>query len=309
MWSSAVIQGATDQWVGDMDPSHVALLRLLTVELNGVLEQTRGETFIGTGVIVRLDGDRIYVLTAKHNLHVAGSTARIAEARLADYFRTCVRVRFTPPEGAVVSGTIDLIDLPDGVTADRGYDVAVLRVTDRAFAGAVRALAPPGGVTAMFSASTDWTQAGQTILEVRSRDDARRVLTNGRPFGRLEDPGAENHVLLQFGHGHVSRSGAYGFARRALRINQLANPTFLDTTHEGYQDVFVFDTTEASSTTAKGDSGGPVFALVPTGVRSFLVGLTLGANFYGNRTDNNPNSPVDNNAFTVVSSDRVRRFP
>jgi hypothetical protein len=74
------------------------------------------------------------------------------------------------------------------------------------------------------------------------------------------------------------------------------------------QAVFVFGTTEASSTTARGDSGGPVFALVPTGVRSFLVGLTLGANFYGNRTDNDPNSPVDNNAFSVISSDRVR-FP
>jgi hypothetical protein len=309
MWSSAEIQQATERWVADMDPAHFALLRHLTVQLRGVLARTRGESFTGTGVIVRLDGDRTYVLTAKHNLHVAGSSARIAEAQLAEYFRSCVNVVFTPPAGAVVSGTIDLIDLPDGITADRGYDVALLRVTDRAFAAAVRALAPPGGVTTMFSASPDWAKAGQTILEIRSRVDARRVVTNGRPFDRLEDPDAENHVLLQFGCGLVARAGTYGFDWRALRINQLGHPAFLDATHEGYQDVFVFDATEAGTTTAMGDSGGPVFALAPTGVRSFLVGLTLGANFYGNRTDNDKNGPVANNAFTVLSSDRVQRFP
>ena len=115
------------------------------------------------------------------------------------------------------------------------------------------------------------------------------------------------YALLQYGYGLTTPGGIYGFAHRILLTNTLRNPTYLAVTDEGYQDVFVFDATD-QNTGLQGDSGGPVYALTPDGTQSFLVGLHLGANYYPDRTDDDPASPTTNNAITVLSTERVPRI-
>ena len=84
--------------------------------------------------------------------------------------------------------------------------------------------------------------------------------------------------------------------------NSRENPTFIDKTKEGYQDVFTYGADD-NDTALSGDSGGPIFAIDASGTRSYLIGLHLGANHYKNKVDND--GATENNSFTVVSTGRL----
>jgi hypothetical protein len=311
MFVSQPFRAWAETWLAKAGSDHYSLLRHLTVRLHSpsLGRGAADASFTATGVIVRVDGDRTYVITAKHNLHVAGRPARVPDEQLRANFAEKVRVEFTPPDGNPLWGRIDDVDLPDGNVANRGYDVAVARVSDAAFARAVRGFADPAAGPGRF-ASEEWKRGGSSILELRDARTARSVLLNGKPYPnapRIDDEG--DHVILQFGHGRATAGQTpFVFDYRAFPVSGLKNPRFIDETHDHYQAVFTFDTTGDRTTTHEGDSGGPTFALTPDGGTSFLVGATLGENYYGDRTDNDPASPTDNNAFTVLSSDRVNRF-
>jgi hypothetical protein len=119
-------------------------LRHLAVRLFGAVGEGRGRSnFTGTRVITWVEEDRTYVLTAKHNLRVAATDARVAPGESSGYFRRQIKAEFTPINGQVVSGTVESVDVIDGDATANGYDVAVLRVAGRPYANAVRALAAP----------------------------------------------------------------------------------------------------------------------------------------------------------------------
>lgn len=293
-------------WVGELLSPQFALLRHLTVRLAGTVHA--GNLFNGTGVIARINGNQTFVVTAKHNLHVAGEPAKLGNDKVVANFVDKVKVQFTstadPAKPVVTAAAIAAVTLPDNNTANQGYDVAVLRVDDAKLANAVRAAIPNTSPMHQFTAQ-DWRNGGPSILTLRPRNEARSVLMNGRPFQGQNNTDDAEWVLLQFGFGLLSRtSGENPLSFRVLRIKDLKNGTYIERSADPHEDVFTFDTTDAETTTWKGDSGGPAFAFSPAGTDCFLVGTTLGANIYRDRVDNDENSATTNNAFTVVSTDR-----
>jgi hypothetical protein len=311
MYNSPRAIELTEDWIHRKLPAdHFALLRHLTVRLHAPAMGTgkASNAFTGTGVIVRLDGDRTYVVTAKHNLHVAGRGALVPIERYRETFVEKVRVEFTPPAGDAVWGRIDQVDLADDDIANQGYDVAVARVGDPAFARAVRVFADPATGPGAFT-SDEWKAGGRSILQLQDARTARSVLLDGKAFAgpRIDVEG--DHRILQFGHGRAAPGETpFAFAYRAFPVAGLKNPRYIDQTRDHYQAVFVFDTTSQISTTYEGDSGGPTFAIDKDGASSFLVGATLGANYYADRIDDDPASPIANNASTVLTSEWVNRF-
>ncbi len=308
MYSSKEFEASSEQWIEETLNPHFGLLKHLTVRLHGP-SATRGRqsgNFTGTGVIVRVEDDVTHVLTAKHNLYVAGKPQGAYDEQVA-HFTSKIKVEFTALDGTARDAAIGQVDLPDGNTTNSGYDVAVLRVRDAALAGAVRDLAGPDTSRRPFT-SADWQGNGPSILELPDRERARQVLASGKLYrGPVQDQYV-NHGLLQFGHGRTTPKGdQYALRHRALRIDKLTQAGYIDRTKDGSEDAFVFHTTDQDTSTAEGDSGGPVYAIHPSGTPSFLIGLTMGANFYVDHVARD-DAPTDNNAFAVVSSDRVNRF-
>lgn len=323
----------TNDWIKEeMASEHISLLEHLTVKLTGTVGTGRNAgAFTGTGVIARVDNVNTYVLTAKHNLHLACKHSGRGQGGFIDYFKEKIRVEFTKHDDTPVSGRITDITFPDATVADFKYDVALLKVggvggtvggnavvTGQVFANAVRTLVSPARSILSMYTSGAWQRdtgglwerqnvdARPPLLEFFSADDAKLVLGNGRQHHHVDDT-KQNFLVLQLGRGKVTTGGLYGFSRRLLKVAQLGHPAYLAKTHEGYEDVFVFDATD-EDTALSGDSGGPVFAIDPSGTHSWLLGLHLGANFYKNKTDNDDDSATENNAFTVVTTERLGDF-
>lgn len=324
---------STNTWIDEeMVPEHISLLEHLTVKLTGIVGTGRNSgSFTGTGVIARVDNANTYVLTAKHNLHLANKNSGRGQGGFIDYFKEKIRVEFTKHDDTTINGRITDITFPDGSIDDFNYDVAIVKVggvggsvggnsvvTGQVFANAVRTLVSPARSMLSMYTSVAWQRdtgglwerqnvdARPPLLEFFPAADAKLVLGNGRQHHNV-DSTKQNFLLLQLGHGKVTTGGLYGFSRRLLKIAQLGHPAYLAETHEGYEDVFVFDATD-NDTALSGDSGGPVFALDPSGTHSWLLGLHLGANFYTNKTDNDDSSATENNAFSVVTTERLGDF-
>ena len=300
------VNNATQALVDDIDPDHFSLLELMSVKLTGGVAYG---TFVGSGVVFRADvaAGQIYVVTAKHNLHVAARDAQLGNGGVKAYFKLKIRVMLPRIESIKTTEyAIAEIAFHDGTPDDHHYDVCTLRVDSRPLTNVVAGLLNEGlrGEFASSKSRAGLWGDGQDkqIFDVLSTATAKKVLG--------DQAGYKDYKLLQFGYGKIEAGamGSKAFRRRAVSPKPIRNvaqqPAFMDATHEGYEDVFVFPAAD-DNTGAEGDSGGPVFAIDPTGTRSLLVGVHLGANFYTDRTDNNPNSATVNNAFTVLSADRL----
>ncbi|MFO0592701.1 MAG: hypothetical protein U0441_34475 [Polyangiaceae bacterium] len=294
----------TTTFIGEIDADHYALCEALSVKLTGGV---RGGLFTGSGVVFKLDetSHKTYVVTAKHNLHIAGKGTGNEGDDLVDYFKSQISVKV---EAVANTHAISDVVFPDGKAADFNYDVCILEVTSQTLAQGVSQALSKGlrneFVSSKGRSGSLWTdRSNRQLWDFLSRDTAKNVLTGANGF--------KGYHLLQIGNGKTS-SGSMasdGFKKRGISIaaprNQaLSGCEWIDKTKEGYEDVFIFPSTN-TFTSAPGDSGGPVFAFDSTRTRSFLVGVNLGANFYKNKVDNNPNSATVNNAFTVLTTDNI----
>lgn len=295
---------ATDQYIQqELDSAHIQLLESLTVRLHGTVGRgNKAGTFTGSGVIIRVAQSAAYVLTAKHNLHIAAKDAGIGKNDFADYFAEKISVEVVKKNGGTLDGAISAIHFPDGTIDDEKYDVAVLEV------GGVKGLSYANNVRSLLSGFTyyftsmAWQHGKSNFLfDLLSREEAKAVLMNGKPYNQVISELA-GFSLLHLGFGKVTTGGLYGFRRRVLKIGELVKPTFMDKTKEGYVDVFTYGA-NANDTALEGDSGGPIFAIDASGTRSYLIGFHLGANHYSDRVDNS--NGTDNNSFTVVSSESL----
>lgn len=303
--SQQVVQ-SSQAYIDDMDTAHSGLLRGLTVRLHGMVGPGNRSSFTGSGFILRVDSPNVYVITAKHNLHVAATGMNKRGAALRDYFMQKIQVEFIRINGQAVQGAITAILFPDNTADDEHYDVAILRVQDMAYAQHVATfMAPSRSIMCLFAAPGWQKKQDGWIVEVFSKADAQEVLANGVSPYHLEGveyPDArKNYSLVQFGWG-LDNQRNHTFRERVLPIASMTNRTYLPTTHEGYEDVFTFDT-DGDNTTQPGDSGGPIFALDATGTHSWLIGVALGANYYSNKSDNT--NSIKNNAFNVISTNRI----
>jgi hypothetical protein len=291
---------------GERNDPLLRLLNSLTVRLTGTVRSGKrgGASFTGTGVIVRVQNAVTHVVTAKHNLHVAGTGTGTAPGDLADLFRRNVRVESaTAP---VVTSEITSIRLVDGDPENQGYDVAVLRLTNPALADAVRALGTrvPGALS-----SPRWGR-GPEIVELLPLDEAGTLLANGaslsdRQHGTsYEDaqPFKADHDLVQLGYGRVGPGREFRFGYRVLPANTLRDTRYVPRSGEGLEELFTFATT-AEDTGLEGDSGGPVFAVDKQAKRAALVGVYCGANFFPDRVDDS--DAITNNAITIVDTARI----
>lgn len=290
----------TQTYVSRRKQGRMTLLRHLTVKLTGTVSNA---SFTGSGVILRIDKPKtVYLLTAKHNLHVAGGQR--TGTTLTDYFKDKIEVEFTSPQDQATRAGIKSIDVLDSDTRNRGYDLMSLEVEDLNFYRAVsKFLAPAAKTVVRHFASHAW-QGGSSsrIIDVLDLADAREALGVGASYFR--DPRFERCVLLQLGWG-LDHSNRHSFEYRALRVVRLESRTYLQTTHESFEDVYTF-ATDDGDTTREGDSGGPIFALDERGRHAWLVGITLGANFYANKSDPPNNTTIYNNAFSIVSTEGLR---
>lgn len=289
---------------------YLQLLEHSVVKLHGNVGADNHTQFVGSGVVMRIDSDTTWILTAKHNLEIAG--AGISSATWVTRFCERVRARITKRDTTTVDGTITEIIFPNGTATNNLYDVAILKMGGAhrlTFANAARDLLTPGPSTAWMYASMDWRNQRskgdpqKPIFDLLSSLEARTLLDNGRPPYPPRDINDElaNHYLLQFGHGKGDDDN-HVFRRRALRISALASRTYLSETSDGFLNVFTF-ATDNNNTAREGDSGGPIFAFREDLAKATLIGLHLGGNFYAD--EHEEEATIRNNAFTIVDSDSL----
>ncbi|PRQ08065.1 hypothetical protein [Enhygromyxa salina] len=301
MLLEALTSQATATYIDEeLDPAHIRLLRMMTVKLTGGVQ---GGVFTGSGVVFLTKGPDVYILTAKHNLHVAGKgTGKSGEA-LEKYFKQKISVELRKHAGGVCTATIASIRYPDETVEDQHYDVCLLKCSDLSFATQVNAHVDRSkGISWLFTSPSWQRQAldgGRPLFETFEEDDAQEMLANGWGFSPRK-----NYKLLQFGYGKIADSAMAGYEFRERMVDVAAvNATsnYIATTDEGYEQVFSFPSTP-TDTALEGDSGGPIFAIDSTGTRSFLVGVHLGANYYSDQTND---GATENNSFTVLTRERL----
>lgn len=249
---------------GKLPTAHFNLLKKLTVRLHGSAAK---DSFTGSGVVARVDGDNTYILTAKHNLQIFGNSGKKAPAEFVSFFLERITAELDEQRINVPLKAKATITVLDGQVADHGYDVALIQIADRQTATAVRALVADGTEAYAYT-SDDWKKGQKTIVKLASLQNSRMVLGNGTlPVQSWEkplkpNPAAAHFILWHFGYGMVTKPGAYGgryaFAYRALPIDE-SPTTYIERTHEGYDEIFVVPATD-EDTGLNGDSGGPVFA-------------------------------------------------
>jgi hypothetical protein len=312
MYLSLPVRTAATDW-RDRNQALFAFLRGITVEFSGMTAGPRPSTFTATGVVVRVTANAADIVTAKHNLSMAGGDAPDP----ADHFTGHVRARLYDAGGTrVADSPIASVHIPDDAdAADGGYDAIVVRVTHQPFRQAVQNLVAPGGPGDIFRpvayAAEGW------VMRLTTAERARAVLTDGHPYPGVESADYAGFELVQLGYGK-HRGDIFGFEHRVLPVTGLAGPLFVDQTHEGWEDVFTFNTDD-SNTGASGDSGGPIFAVgpapygppaplapgqpqVPLKRALALVGVHSGANYFANAADDpGPDGDTVNNAITRIS--------
>lgn len=269
-------------------------LKVLTVELQGGM-------FHGSGVLYQVTGDLVWVLTAAHNLHVwAEDEMQSKHEDLADDFIEEVKVRILPRHKAARDYPIESIKLHDG-NAKCGYDVCAVSIRSDALAGDVRQLLENNTGGPFRLGDTDGDATSTLLLKA----DVSDWVASQNQLG--------NYAIVQFGYGKDG-SDKYHRHWRALKWQDLKNaatkPAYLQSAKEKgnqtYLDVLTFASSDDTSTTTPGDSGGPAF-LIEKAQNYFhvrLLGLTLGANYFGNRVAGD-NEATSNNAITVLSQERL----
>jgi hypothetical protein len=306
MHTSTTHEKNAQEFVADLDTDHYQLLRQMTVRLYGIV--TNGGLFTGTGVIIGTKDDgapKTYILTAKHNLYVASKKANLPKTQLADYFKQRVQVYlYHGKDNQQRVAPISNVSFYDSVD-DFKYDVCLLTVTDAQFTRTVRGLLSRD-FTNYFRPKSQDPQFEWATGCLDAYTLSRRLLGASESWSEEK---LMDYVLLQFGYGE-NRSGAPGFQYRLIDLSSLdrrssTGAQFLEKTHEGYENVFVFPTDD-DNTALVGDSGGPVFLVQKNGLRSWLVGVHLGANFYKAKLDTE--DKTENNAFSVIDNDTFEKL-
>lgn len=266
------------------------LMRGLTVKL-----YAKNHTFTATGVIYKAEGGTVWVLTAAHNLHVyAGNDYRSTHGDLADRFRTGIQV--FPYAGKKAETGYDIAELKlDAEDTAYGYDVCSLRIDDL---GLATTLLGEGYLS-------DQARFGVTDGALDLYPDVPTFVGTGH--------GLQSWAIFQIGWGKFKKwdnSEQHGLRWRALPWQALKRevekPAVMEETKEKYAKVLTFASSDATSTTSAGDSGGPAFLIRKNHAHFevYLLGVTLGANFFETKVDR-PNDPVVNNAVTVLTADKA----
>ncbi|MUG95140.1 hypothetical protein F7734_23365 [Scytonema sp. UIC 10036] len=273
-----------------------------TIENASVL--LRGDVFTGSGVILFKNPEKkkFYVLTAKHNLLVAGKQVhqkigtpatwnpQVNEQNtltLIEYFKSQIEIFYkganlnskAPDKEAQpvnAQKKIEAIKL----IGDWDYDICQLEITY------TDETAPRG---ALFG-SNDSIQLKESVKEQQNF-----ILTLPNYINSKERVnGIGKYQFLQTGYGVPSsttnRDNYVGtlndFKIKAVEFNAYQTRNVYDETVAQYKDVFNLKSNQ-NCTTLPGDSGGPLFGVVLGEEKFFLylLGLTLGSDYFVNKQD------------------------
>ncbi|WP_224364369.1 hypothetical protein [Hyalangium versicolor] len=275
-----------ETWSG---PQYHKLMRGLTVKLST-------GAFTGSGVVYRVEGQRVFIRTAAHNIQIqTGRNDDKITFEMVKTFRANVRVVLTPPGKEPISVSINGVSYSTATAT--GWDACSLMVSNLAFAGAVtKILADYKGLLQKGKAPP-WKKKNQSPWESLSLANLKKLIKSQDPM--------KGYTLLQAGYGKttkasISSGGPLQFRKTKAKA---ADPdaSYLASTSEEFQQVLLLDASD-TNTTLPGDSGGPLFAVHPKLEQVFLLGVTLGANFYAG--DESDDGPVVNNAVTFWEKDQ-----
>ncbi|UQA56304.1 hypothetical protein [Polyangium aurulentum] len=288
------VQTNTSTYAWTLSNQLFDMMRGLTVMLKDT-----DNTFTGTGVIYKVEKSRAWILTATHNLHVYASDNSYTKSHgdLKDKFLERGQVVLYGNRRAPVQGTygIDEIVFDDEDTSC-GYDVCSIRVNSLPLANTVsKQLEQAWGVPKGFD--KDKLSLYPNVQELMGKKTQLDKL-----------------ALFQFGYGKFTgrdKATYHSLRWRSLRWSDLnaatPKPVYMDKTKDKYENVLTFASSDATSTTSPGDSGGPTFLIENAGAKVSLLGLTLGANFFVDKVDK-PNDAIVNNAITILSEGKVKKL-
>jgi hypothetical protein len=278
--------------------ARTAYIRSLSVKITG-------GGFTGSGVVYAWAPNRVLIATARHNVSVAqpGDASIVDKAPL-----------FVQNEDVVLDGGPQAHIARVGFKADGAnsvYDTALILVTDRAFADAVKArmevrLGNLYRRTLPFEVFREWNGIdsfralpGLENYPVADQDEAAidasfeyryqdRYHLYQTGFGRTNDRDEYSGGQYQARHLHYLRGVVTALQASAHDDNE-----------KGFEQLLILRAS-ATNSTCRGDSGGPLFLVDTTADKIYFLGVTSGANYYADRIDN---SEVDrNNATTIVTS-------
>ncbi|NVB41001.1 trypsin-like serine protease [Pseudenhygromyxa sp. WMMC2535] len=244
-------------------------------------------TFTGSGVLV-LDSDGAPgILTAKHNLWVKGDIPEPGEwdsnqvERLSADFLTNLDVGYGPFNGANPTSTQRLSESSADIEFRAGYgswDYDLMLITFKT-----------------SSLLCDYIRASPLNRIAYDKKDSAfynqgkagtKVYVTG--FGNQENQQGSSPSL---DHPFQVRDSTVSSLVEGVERNPAPPPKNYN------NDVLIIAASNVSST-APGDSGGPVFTVYKNQVK--LLGATLGANFYTDKLDPEDNDNIDNNAATYI---------
>lgn len=283
-----------------------SFLRTLIQNSSVKLEGSHGRVrFNGSGAILFRDATNTWIVTAKHNLYILNDNTDAPpwDEALVTRFRDSIRIYYDGPmaygkEPARVANITSIVPIPKDTARPWDYDVMILKSTD----GPLREFATINAVGNPFDRTRDdyaeiWkdreylTTAGQ-YLERRGQ----HFLQTG--YGRITES-FEVRVKKKTETIVIPPAPSEGEARAGNALGALQFRTTMPmatatttvysqrgrtTAYDRFDQAFQVTANENSST-APGDSGGPLFAVrehvdsdpSKSFWRLYLIGVTTGA--------------------------------
>lgn len=288
MLRSNEVKVAATNYVTALPPTFNKLVKQLPVML-------KAGAFTGSGVIASRLDDRVLVITAKHNIKINYKRHRQNVDGVMDattYFKRGMQVKvwYTDPHDAernesAEAGIDEIVFFDNTVDLGKGYDVIGLVIKDEEFLAVTDKI---------LSLASVWGGKRKRIFPL--------VMDTGELCGNSGE--MVDAYLLQVGFGKTQKNAmdAGGTLQHRATKNVRNLVTYLAEDHSGSSQMVVYAATDTNSTW-EGDSGGPCFVISRDKKKLWLLGVNLGSNFYANKTDDEDDSLIENNAVTVLNAD------
>ena len=270
-----------------------------TVQLNGTNRGGDG-TFIGSGAIINVNPDGVTILTALHNVSTWAEGVAGWQDML-DAFGEKVKIYYSGKD-LTFNGTAGKIALIDSVASFGGsntptnyYDLLVVTSSDRALKAYAREFVFNNADDTIKKEARFIAGSYASLLNMRKyhyvqcgygkKSDTRNceILSKARPprivVTKTITKASQDTVEMTANQLHYRRTNPANKDAPTNYYNQEAGDGALPR-YKTFQSALWFSGREMS-TTAEGDSGGPLYAIDrATRTKAYLIGVTTGADMY-----------------------------
>lgn len=284
------------------------ILQRSSVKLYGI---TSGATFTGSGVLLYSTEGEALVVTAKHNLYIfagksdppswSNDTVNSFQQSIKIYYDAAMDFGRSPASSAPITSIVPVnVDPEDNPWL---YDVMILKSTD----SALNTFASKNGCFTQTSLEDHGKFMSNHVnyLKRGTQSDSRYFIQTG--FGKVRDTGEDSKkTVLPVGKAGKNVEGAFQFrvtdplGAESVTVYQQSNKSQFYPYAEAVQ-----LTADTTSSTAPGDSGGPLFVTFYDRLTKFwklyLIGVTTGANMAASEIRcPTPPAIVENNISTSL---------